>query len=175
MLLDPNTLRADGTVALAGAAVSEDGKRLAYGTSEAGSDWNVWKVRDIDSGKDMSDEIRWVKFGGASWTKDGKGFFYSRFDEPKAGEDLKAANKFQKIYYHTLGKPQSDDVLVYDRKDQAEWYLTGNVTDDGKYLHHRCQPRLEDRDRHLLQGPDQARRPRRRTPQQVRLPIQLRR
>ncbi len=134
VLLDPNTLRADGTVALAGTSVTDDGKLMAYGTSEAGSDWNVWKVRDVATGKDLPDEIHWVKFGGASWTKDGKGFYYSRFDEPKAGEDLKAANKFQKIYYHALGQPQSEDTLAYDRKDQPEWYLTGEVTDDGRYL-----------------------------------------
>jgi prolyl oligopeptidase len=134
VLLDPNTLRSDGTVALAGAAVNDQGTMLAYGIAEAGSDWNVWKVRDIATGQDASDEVRWVKFGGASWTKDGKGFFYSRFAEPKPGEDLKAANKNQKICYHALGTPQSQDKLVYERNDQPEWYLVGNVTDDGKYL-----------------------------------------
>ncbi len=134
VLLDPNTLRADGTVALAGLAVSDDGKLLAYGIADAGSDWNTWKVRDIATGKDLSDEVHWVKFGGASWTKDNQGFFYSRFDEPKPGQELKAANTFQKIYYHALGTAQAADTLVYDRKDQPEWYLTGGVTDDGRYL-----------------------------------------
>lgn len=140
VLLDPNTMRADGTVALAGASVSDDGKLLAYGVAEAGSDWNTWKVRDIETGKDLPDEIRWVKFGGAQWTKDAKGFFYSRFDEPQPGQDLKAANKNQKIYYHTLGTPQSADTLVYARPDQPEWYLVGGVTDDGRYLIIQAEP-----------------------------------
>lgn len=134
VLLDPNTLAKDGTVALAGTRVSDDGKLLAYGIAEAGSDWNTWKVRDIETGVDLADEIRWVKFGGASWTKDGKGFFYSRFDEPKPGAGLKALNQFQKIFYHTLGTPQSQDHLVYERADHGDWYLTGGVTDDGRYL-----------------------------------------
>src|SRR6202008_1229996 len=72
VLLDPNTLSTDGTVALVGHAVSEDGKLVAYGTSASGSDWMEWRVRDVDSGKDLSDDIKWVKFFGASWTKDGK-------------------------------------------------------------------------------------------------------
>ncbi len=132
-LIDPNTYRADGTVALAGASPSDDGKYLAYGIAEAGSDWNTWKVREIASGKDTADEVKWIKFGGASWTKDSKGFFYSRYAEPKPGEGLKAANEFQKIYYHTLGTPQSADKLIYERPDHAKWYLVAGVTDDGKY------------------------------------------
>ena len=134
VLLDPNTLSADGTVALAGTSVTEDGKLLAYGIADAGSDWNTWKVRDIDTGEDLPDEIRWVKFSGASWTKDARGFFYSRYDEPKEGAALRGVNHYQKIYFHTLGTPQSADVLVYERKDQPEWYLGGGVTEDGKYL-----------------------------------------
>ena len=133
VLIDPNTYRADGTVALAGTSPSEDGKYLAYGIADAGSDWNTWRVREIATGKDTTDEIKWVKFGGASWTKDGKGFFYSRYAEPKAGESLKAANEFQKIYYHTLGTPQAQDKLIYERPDHPKWYLVAGVTDDGKY------------------------------------------
>jgi prolyl oligopeptidase len=140
VLLDPNTMRADGTMALAGASVSDDGKLLAYGVAEAGSDWNIWKVRDIETGKDLPDEIRWVKFGGGQWSKDGKGFFYSRFDEPQPGQDLKAANKNQKIYYHKLGTAQSADTLIYARPDQPEWYLFGGVSDDGKYLVIQVEP-----------------------------------
>jgi prolyl oligopeptidase len=82
VLLDPNTLSADGTVALSGTAYSADGKRMAYGLSSAGSDWQEWRVRDVTTGKDLPDLIKWVKFSGAAWTKDGKGFFYSRYDEP---------------------------------------------------------------------------------------------
>ncbi len=134
LLLDPNTLSADGTVALSGTRVSEDGRYLAYGIAEAGSDWNTWRVRDVDTGKDLPDEIRWVKFSGASWLKDGSGFFYSRYDEPKEGEALTGANYYQKLYFHKLGTPQSEDVLVYHRPDQKEWGFGGGVTDDGRYL-----------------------------------------
>ncbi|MCC6072482.1 prolyl oligopeptidase family protein [Massilia sp. GCM10020059] len=134
VLLDPNTLAADGTVALAGAAVSPDGKLLAYGTAASGSDWNEWKVRDIETGKDLTDHLKWVKFSATAWTKDGKGFFYSRYDEPKEATKLADVNYFQKLYYHKVGTPQSADTLVYDRPDQKEWGFRAEVTDDGKYL-----------------------------------------
>ena len=133
MILDPNTLSADGTVALSGLQVSPDGKHLAYSLSASGSDWQEWKVRDVETGNDLSDHLKWVKFSGASWTSDGKGFFYSRYDEPK-GDTLKATNYFQKVYYHKLGTPQSEDVLVYERPDQKDWLFGGSVTDDGNYL-----------------------------------------
>ena len=134
LLLDPNTLAADGTVALSGSAVSPDGKYLAYGTAASGSDWNEWKVRDIDTGKDLEDHLKWVKFSGASWTPDGKGFFYSRYDAPDEAGKLASVNYFQKLYFHKIGTPQSADVLVYDRPDEKEWGFGGEVTDDGKYL-----------------------------------------
>lgn len=78
--LDPNTLSKDGTVALSGVAPSRDGKLLAYGVAGAGSDWQTWRVRDLATGQDLPDTIEWVKFSGAAWTADGKGFFYARFD-----------------------------------------------------------------------------------------------
>ena len=134
VLLDPNTLSNDGTVALAGYAVSRDGKHLAYGLAASGSDWNEWKVRDIATGKDTSDHIKWVKFSGAAWSKDGKGFFYSRYDEPNEKTKLEDANYFQKLYYHALATPQSADKLVYERRDQKEWGFGGDVSEDGKYL-----------------------------------------
>ena len=133
MILDPNTLSTDGTVALSGLQVSPDGKLLAYSLSASGSDWQEWKVRDVETGKDLSDDLKWVKFSGASWTRDGKGFFYSRYDEPK-GDALKGVNYFQKVYYHQLGAPQAEDVLVYERPDQKDWLFGGAVTDDGNYL-----------------------------------------
>lgn len=134
ILLDPNTLSSDGTVALAGEAISDDGKLMAYGIAASGSDWNEWHVRDIDTGKDLPDVIKWVKFSGASWTKDNKGFFYSRYDEPKESSALRDANYFHKLYYHALGTAQSDDKLIYDRPDNKELGFAGNVTDDGHYL-----------------------------------------
>ena len=134
LLLDPNKLAADGTAALSGMSVSDDGKLLAYGIASAGSDWQEWKVRDVDTGQDLKDRIQWVKFSSASWTKDGKGFFYSRFDEPKTGEALTGINYYQKLYYHAIGTPQSDDRLIYERRDQKEWGFGAGVTDDGRYL-----------------------------------------
>ena len=133
LLLDPNTLSEDGTVSLAGTAVSPDGKYLAYGISTGGSDWREWRVRKVDTARDLSDRIEWVKFSGASWTGDGKGFFYSRYAKPK-GDILEEANYFQKIYYHQIGEPQEKDRLVYERRDHKNWGLRGVVTDDGRYL-----------------------------------------
>jgi len=133
-LLDPNKLSQDGTVALAGWEVSEDGRYLAYGLAAAGSDWNEWKVKDVATGQDLSDHLRWVKFSGASWTPDNRGFFYSRYDEPKAGEELTGVNYYQKLYYHRLGEPQDKDQLIYEREDHKEWGFRGLVTEDGRYL-----------------------------------------
>ncbi len=133
-LLDPNTLSADGTVALAGMKVSDDGRYLAYGIAGAGSDWTEWKVRDVAQGTDLPDLLKWVKFSGAEWTPDGKGFFYSRYPEPKPGDDLKGANYYAKMYFHQVGKPQSEDVLVWEEPDHKEWRASAAVTDDGAYL-----------------------------------------
>jgi prolyl oligopeptidase len=133
VLLDPNKLSEDGTVALATYAISDDGKHIAYGLASAGSDWMEFRVRSIDTGDDLKDHLRWVKFSGASWAKDGSGFFYSRYDEPKGGK-LAEANYFHKLYFHRLGTPQSEDILIYERKDEPEWGFGGGVTDDGRYL-----------------------------------------
>lgn len=132
-LIDPNEWSKDGTVSLGGMSVSDDGKLAAYAKSDGGSDWRTYYVRDVGSGKDLNDKLEWVKFSGAAWTIDGKGFFYSRYDAPK-GDKLEEVNKFQKLYYHAVGTPQADDALVYKRDDQAEWGFGGQVTEDGKYL-----------------------------------------
>src|SRR5262245_61390236 len=134
MLLDPNTWSKDGTVALQMLSFSEDGKHLAYSVSEAGSDWSVVRVLDVATGKPQSDEVRWVKFSGLSWTHDHKGFFYSRFPEPKKGQKFQALSLNQKLYYHRLGTPQSEDQLIYERPDDPRYTVGGEVTDDGKYL-----------------------------------------
>lgn len=134
VLLDPNTLSKDGTVALSGLAISHDGKLMAYSLSSSGSDWQEWKVRDIASGKDLDDHVKWSKFSGAAWTPDNKGFFYSRYNEPNEKTKLEDANYFQKLYYHRIGTKQAEDVLVYERKDQKEWGFSGSVTEDGRYL-----------------------------------------
>ena len=132
--LDPNLLSKDGTVALSGIVPSRDGKRLAYGVAGAGSDWQTWKVRDLATGQDLEDRIDWVKFSTASWTADGRGFFYARYDAPKDGEKLKGANYFQKLYYHRLGTPQSEDVLVAENREDKEWGFGAQVSDDGELL-----------------------------------------
>ncbi len=134
VLLDPNQWSKDGTVALAGLAFSEDGKYLAYGVSEAGSDWSRWKVMHVPTRQVLGDDIRWVKYGGASWTHDDKGFFYSRYPEPEAGKKFQGLPLNQKLYYHRLGTPQSEDVLVYHRPEQPTWNVSGSVTEDGRYL-----------------------------------------
>ena len=134
VLIDPNTLSKDGTIALAGMNVTDDGKLLAYGLAVAGSDWEEWKVRDIATGKDLSDDVQWVKFSQGSWKKDGSGFFYSRYDAPASAEQLKQANYFHKLYFHKLGTPQSDDPLVYERKDHKDWNFNGQVSEDGRFL-----------------------------------------
>ncbi|MEM6404073.1 MAG: prolyl oligopeptidase family serine peptidase, partial [Cyanobacteria bacterium P01_D01_bin.116] len=134
VLLNANKLSEDGTVALSGISVSDDGKYLAYGISIAGSDWQEWKVRNIESGEDLEDHLKWIKFSGASWTNDSKGFFYSRYDEPNEQTKLEDVNYYQKLYYHQLGKPQSEDTLIYERSDEKEWGFNGNVTEDGRYL-----------------------------------------
>jgi prolyl oligopeptidase len=134
LLLDPNKLSKDGTVALSGLAISPDGKLVAVGLAESGSDWQSWKVLEVDSGKFRDDELKWVKFSSASWTKDSKGFFYSRFDEPKGQSKFTSLNFNHKLYYHRLGTPQSDDVLVYSRRDHPKWSFYGEATEDGRWL-----------------------------------------
>ncbi|PSB62376.1 S9 family peptidase, partial [filamentous cyanobacterium CCP1] len=133
-LLNPNTLSEDGTIALSGLAISENARFLAYGLSTAGSDWQEWKVRDVETGEDLEDHLQWIKFSGASWTDDHQGFFYSRYDEPNEANKLEQVNYFQKLYYHRLGTSQLDDVLVYERPDEKEWGFSGSVTEDGRYL-----------------------------------------
>jgi len=134
VLLDPNTLSDDGTVALGGMSISRDGRLLAWATNVSGSDWRTWYVRDIDTGKDLDDKVEWSKFSGASWDEAGKGFYYSRYDAPAEGQELEGANYFQKLYYHAVGTPQSADALVYQRPDQKEWGFGGAVTESGDYL-----------------------------------------
>ncbi|HYP52997.1 MAG TPA: hypothetical protein VEQ42_05620, partial [Pyrinomonadaceae bacterium] len=112
VLLDPNTLSKDGTVALSGYDISDDGKTMAYSVSVAGSDWQEIRVRNVDTAQDLPDVIKWVKFSSPAWTKDGKGFFYSRYDEPTEATRLAGVNYFQKLYFHRLGTNQSEDVLV---------------------------------------------------------------
>lgn len=133
VLLDPNTLSADGTVAVGDVEPSPDGRLLAYSLRSGGSDWEEWHVRDVATGKDLPDRLRWVKFSGASWLPDASAFYYSRYDEPQGGA-LKAANYHQKLFVHRIGTDQAEDRLVLARPDQKEWGFSGSVTDDGAFL-----------------------------------------
>ena len=132
--LDPNVISPDGTTSLAQYAPSPDAAHLAYALAEGGADWQTLKVRHLESGADLADEVKWMRFSGLSWTKDSKGFFYSRYPEPPKNKVLEAALSGQALYYHRIGTPQSDDVLVYERKDLASWLINGLVTEDGRYL-----------------------------------------
>jgi prolyl oligopeptidase len=134
VLIDPNKWSKDGTIALQGVSFSDDGKYAAYGRAEAGSDWATWRVMEIESGKILPEELKWTKFTRAAWTKDGRGFFYSRFEEPQPGAMYQALNFNNKLYYHKAGTPQSDDVLVYFRPEHPDWLYSGEVSDDGRYL-----------------------------------------
>jgi prolyl oligopeptidase len=134
VLLDPNTLSKDGTTSMTEFEPSEDGKLIVYGLSKAGSDWEEYRVRDVATGTDRDDKIEWVKFSGASWAKDGSGFYYSRYDAPKSADVLEGKNEFQKLYFHKLATPQAEDTLIYERKDHADWGFAGMVTEDGRYL-----------------------------------------
>ncbi|MDX2198191.1 MAG: prolyl oligopeptidase family serine peptidase [Phycisphaerae bacterium] len=135
VLLDPNTLSKDGTVAISSLTISDDGKKMAYGLSSAGSDWVEMRVRNVDTGADLPDVLKWIKFSSAAWTPDNKGFYYSRYDEPpKDKNQYQVSNYNQKLYYHEVGTPQSADKLIYERPDHKEWGFGAGVTDDGKFL-----------------------------------------
>jgi prolyl oligopeptidase len=132
--LDPNTYRKDGTAALGGESVSWGGKLFAYAVAQAGSDWNEWRVRDVATGKDLPDLVRWVKAGGVSWAVDDGGFYYSRYPEPPADKLLTVAALNHKVYFHKLGDPQSADRLIYQRPEHPSWGLYPEVMENSRYL-----------------------------------------
>jgi len=135
VLLDPNLLASDGTVAVTSTTVSDNGRLLAYEVAASGSDWNEIRVHDIDADKDLSDVVKWIKFSDPSWTKDSKGFFYSKFPEPKAsGNQTFAKLGYQKLYYHLLGDPVEKDRLIYERADDPDLAFGGEVSHDGRFL-----------------------------------------
>ena len=134
VVIDPNVISPDGSLSLAQYAPSPDARLLAYTLSEGGADWRTVHVREIGSGRDLPDEVKWMRFSDLSWTKDGKGFFYSRYPEPPPGKVLEAALSGQAVFYHRVGTPQSEDRLVYERKDLPTWFIDGKVTEDGRYL-----------------------------------------
>ena len=132
MILDPNALSADGSVSLAQWSPSRDGRLLAYALAEGGADWMDIRVRDLSTGRDLDDVVRWARFTGISWTNDHRGFFYSRY--PEVADRMTAELRDHALYYHRVGTPQSDDVLVYARPDAPAWFINGGVSDDGRWL-----------------------------------------
>ncbi|HIE95629.1 MAG TPA: S9 family peptidase [Fuerstia sp.] len=134
ILIDPNTWSKDGTVALSGSEFSDDGKYGAYGIQDGGSDWRTWRIMEVESGKLLDDELKWIKFSSIAWTPDSKGFFYSRYDEPEEGAEFQSLNLNQRVFYHRVGTAQSADELVYERSDNPNWGFGADVSEDGRYL-----------------------------------------
>ncbi|MEO6212842.1 MAG: prolyl oligopeptidase family serine peptidase [Vicinamibacterales bacterium] len=133
-VIDPNILWPDATTALAGFSPSPDARLLAYTTAQGGADWQTVRIRRLTTGQDLADEVQWMRFSGLSWTRDAKGFFYSRYPEPPKGQAMAAALSGHALYYHRVGTPQSDDSLVFEDTSHPTWFVTGGVTEDGKYL-----------------------------------------
>lgn len=132
VFFDPNTLSDDGTVAASIASFSGDDKYAVLSVQKSGSDWTTFKVMEVETKKELEDEINWVKFSGASWYKDG--FFYSRYDEPKAGDEFKGKNEYHKLYYHKLGDPQDKDVLVHYFPNHPQRNIYAGTTEDERFL-----------------------------------------
>jgi prolyl oligopeptidase len=134
ILLDPNELSEDGTISLTNWEISPDGNLLAYATNTSGSDWQIWRVREIDTGQDLADIIQWNKFASVAWNPDSSGIYYCGYDRPADSETYEGLNLNQKVLFHRLGTDQSQDQLIYARSDQPEWGFDPIVTNDGKYL-----------------------------------------
>ena len=134
VLLDPNTLSEDGTVALADFSISRNGRYMVYAISRGGSDWSELLVRDIQTGADLDDHLMWVKFSGLSWDAENEGFYYSRYDQPSQGQDMEGVNEHQKLCYHKVGTDQSSDIQVFYRPEHKDWGFGGFVSEDGQYL-----------------------------------------
>lgn len=134
LVVDPNTWSEDGTLALGNVSFSRDGHYMAYSVQDGGSDWRVWRVMETDSRTVLDDELKWAKFSNVSWTKDGRGFFYSRYPAPEEVDTFQSLNKNQKVYYHKIGTSQKQDVLVYQRPEFPDWGFHAEVSEDGRYL-----------------------------------------
>ena len=132
VFIDPNELSPDGTIRIYLTGFSEDDRYAAYSRSEAGSDWQEIRIMEIATKKELEDRIQWVKFSGAAWYNDG--FFYSGYDKPEEGQELKEQNKYQKIFYHKLGDPQEKDRLVYEDREHPLRYVSADITEDSRYL-----------------------------------------
>ena len=134
VIIDPNVMWPEGGTALAQFEPAPDGRHVAWAAAEGGADWQDVRIRRMRDGRDLEDVLHWVRFSGISWTKDGKGFFYSRYPERADSTKLSAALEHQKVFYHRLGTPQSEDVLVFERPDLPTWFVWGVASEDGRYL-----------------------------------------
>jgi prolyl oligopeptidase len=134
VLLDPNELSSDGTVAVTSFEVTDDGALLAYATSGAGSDWMTWQVREVETGHDRPDTVQWAKFAGASWLKDGSGFLYGTVDPPVPGAEYLEASHGHKVRLHRLGASPEEDEVVFETPQEPEWISEGEVSDDGRFI-----------------------------------------
>ena len=132
VFLDPNALSTDGTVALSGAFFSNDNKYMAYSISRAGSDWTEFYVMDAETGQNMDDHLLWAKFSSAAWK--GNGFYYSSYDDPGETGQFSKQNQYHKVYFHTIGTPQSSDKLIYEDREHPLRYVHAEVTEDEKFL-----------------------------------------
>ncbi|WP_394203424.1 prolyl oligopeptidase family protein [Shewanella waksmanii] len=150
--LDPNKLSSDGTVALSGVSVSNDGKTIAYGVSKSGSDWQQWQFIDVATGRALGDELKWIKFSRAQWAADNSGVYYSRYDAPEGGNLLADVNFNQKVYFHKLGDKQAQDTLIYERPQNKDWGFAASVTDKGDYLLISISQGTDSRNRFFYQS-----------------------
>jgi len=134
LVIDPNLLSVDGTVSIGSVSVSPNSELIAYSISDGGSDWKTWKIKHINSGNILEDTIQWSKFSNAEWAKDNSGFYYSGYSEPQKGDEYKELNRNQKLFFHTLSQPQSNDQLIYERPEHPEWGWGTTITEDGHFL-----------------------------------------
>ena len=146
-VFDPNTLSADGSIAFEESAPSPDGRFVAYATAQGGADWRTVRVRDLASMQDLADSLHWVRFSNLSWTRDGRGFFYSRYPEPPAGKSLSAALSGHSVYYHALGTAQTSDHAIFARSDLVRYFVGCSVSDDGRYVFCTASPGADNRNR----------------------------
>lgn len=134
VLIDPNEWAKDGTVALAEWVPSPDGRYLAYGIQDGGSDWRQWRVMEVATGKILEEKLEWLKFTSVAWLPDESGFFYSRYPQPEEGEAFQSLNLNMKVYFHKVGTEQTADTLVHEDTDNPDWGYAAEVTDDGRFL-----------------------------------------
>ncbi|MBK8979813.1 MAG: S9 family peptidase [Planctomycetes bacterium] len=150
VLFDPNTWSEDGTVALGGMSFSRDGRYCAYGIQDGGSDWRTWRVRDVATGTDLPDVLEHLKFTSPSWDARGEGFFYSKYPDPAPGAQFTSLNLENKVMYHRLGTPQSEDYVVYWRPEHPDWNYGAFATEDGRWLVIQVSVGTDDRYRIYL-------------------------